>query len=235
MGRIELESLDPLIADLRGHGEGRDLDAALTDVARAAASAFAITGCGIMFLDDRNVLRYAASSDEPGRVLETAQEELGHGPCVDSLLLDSPIATKDVCADERWPGLSERVAPHGVRAVLGVPIRAGGGAVGSLNVYRDEPHAWDDSETQALLAFNTLVESLVGSAVLAHQHGRTVQQLQYALDNRVTIERAIGVIMGRRNNLDAVSAFGELRQRARNQRRRVGDVAADILAGRLDL
>ena len=119
--------------------------------------------------------------------------------------------------------------------MLGVPIRVGGGAVGSLNVYQDEPHKWDESETQALLAFNAVVESLLASALLAHQRGRAAEQLQYALDNRVLIERAIGVIMGRRDNLDAVAAFGELRHRARNQRRRVGDVAADILSGRVEM
>ena len=235
MGRIDLDSLRPVSAELQVGETERDLDAALDDVARAAADAFAITGCGIMFLDDRNVLRYAASSDEPGRILEKAQEELGHGPCVDSLLLNTPIGTADVRADDRWPGLADHVAPVGVRAVLGVPIRAGGGAVGSMNVYRDAPHEWDESETQALLAFNTVVEALVGSALLAQQRGRTAQQLQYALDNRVAVERAVGVLMGRRNNLDAVAAFGELRQRARNQRRRVGDVAADILQGRLEM
>src|SRR5437763_787368 len=167
MGRIDLESLQPVIAELQGVDGDRDLDTALEHVARAGASAFAITGCGIMFLDDRNVLRYAASSDEPGRVLETAQEELGHGPCIDALLLNEPIALQDVCADNRWPGLAERVAPLGVRAVLGVPIRVGGGAVGSRNVYQDEPHKWDESETQALLALNAVVESLLASAVPA--------------------------------------------------------------------
>ena len=41
----------------------------------------------------------------------------------DIALLNEPIALQDVCADNRWPGLAERVAPLGVRAVLGVPIR----------------------------------------------------------------------------------------------------------------
>ena len=55
-------------------------------------------------------------------------------------------------------------------------------------------------------------------------------QLQYALDYRVVIERAVGYLMGT-HHLDAVTAFDVLRRRARDSRRRVADVATEILGG----
>src|SRR5207249_397101 len=55
-------------------------------------------------------------------------------------------------------------------------------------------------------------------------------QLQYALDYRVVIERAVGYLMGT-HHLDAVTAFDMLRRRARDSRRRVADVATEILGG----
>ena len=55
-------------------------------------------------------------------------------------------------------------------------------------------------------------------------------QLQYALDYRVVIERAVGYLMGA-HRLDAVTAFDLLRRRARDSRRRVADVAAEVLDG----
>ena len=55
-------------------------------------------------------------------------------------------------------------------------------------------------------------------------------QLQYALDYRVVIERAVGYPMGA-HRLDAVTAFDVLRRRARDSRRRVADVAAEVLNG----
>ena len=58
-----------------------------------------------------------------------------------------------------------------------------------------------------------------------------VEQLQYALDNRVTIERAIGMLMAR-HDVDAVAAFHLLRQNARSARRKVADVAREIVEGR---
>ena len=55
-------------------------------------------------------------------------------------------------------------------------------------------------------------------------------QLQYALDCRVVIERAIGYLMGTRR-LDAVTAFDVLRQQARASRRLTADVPTDLLGG----
>jgi hypothetical protein len=55
-------------------------------------------------------------------------------------------------------------------------------------------------------------------------------QLQYALDYRVVIERAVGYLMGT-HRLDAVTAFDVLRKRARDSRRRVADVATEVLGG----
>jgi GAF domain-containing protein len=190
---------------------------------------FDVEGAGLMFMADDDALRYAAASDASAHVLERAQEELGCGPCVDSLINDELVSTPDLAADERWPGLAVIVVPAGVRAVLGVPVHLGGGAVGSLNVYYGRPHIWQDSEIDALASFNTVVEGIVGGAVLAHRQERLVSQLQHALDHRVAVERAIGVVMAR-DQVGAVEAFNRLRRAARSGRRRVSDVADELLA-----
>jgi AmiR/NasT family two-component response regulator len=49
------------------------------------------------------------------------------------------------------------------------------------------------------------------------------------------IERAIGLMMGRSGDLDAVAAFNRLRNVARSQRRRVAEVATDLLRGAMDV
>ena len=50
-----------------------------------------------------------------------------------------------------------------------------------------------------------------------------------ALDNRVVIERAVGVIM-QRDQLSAVAAFNRLRQAARSSQTKAADVAEQLLA-----
>ena len=101
---------------------------------------------------------------------------------------------------------------------------------GTLNVYRDAPNDWERSALQALHAYAGLVADNVGSALAAQEHSELAGQLQYALEYRVIIERAVGYVMGT-HRVDAVTAFNVLRKRARDERRRVAEVAAEILPG----
>jgi GAF domain-containing protein len=200
----------------------------LEQVMNATRQLFAATGCGIMLIDDRSVLAAAAATDEPSRLLEVLQEQVGHGPCVDALTFARTVSTSDLAADERWPALKE-LPGAGVRAVLGVPLHADRVPVGSLNVYRDRPHEWTDSEVTALTAYSSLIETVLQSALHARERERLAEQLQHALDHRVVIERAVGVVMGRQN-INAVAAFNQLRQRARSAQRPVADIAGELLA-----
>ena len=141
----------------------------------AAKSVFAVAGAGVMLTDGDRVLRYVAATDEAARILEEAQERAGKGPCVESLVLDSMVQTPDLLADPRWPGLLPDYPDVDIRAVLGVPVRVAGVAVGSLNVYSDQPFDWDDSDEKALRAYADLGESVLVGALHAHEQGRVVR------------------------------------------------------------
>src|SRR5256885_7229006 len=132
-------------------------------------------------------------------------------------------------ADSRWPELHPRLSAR-VRAVAGTPVLLGGSPVGTLKVYRGEPAEWDQSDINALAAYSGLVAEVLATALAAQQHSIVAGQLQYALDYRVVIERAVGYLMGTQR-LDAVTAFDVLRRRARDSRRPVADVASDLLGG----
>jgi GAF domain-containing protein len=198
-------------------------------VCDAAVGLFGVSGAGMMVIDENQELRFVAATDEPGRKLEEFQAAVGEGPCVDTLILDTVVTTPDVSTDDRWERLAPLIRETPVRAVLGVPARAGGGAIGAFNVYRSSPGGWDEDQLHAVEVFNVVVEALIGNALLANVRETIVQQLQFALENRVDIERAVGIIMAR-DNVDPVTAFNALRSQARAQRRKVSELAKDILA-----
>jgi AmiR/NasT family two-component response regulator len=79
-----------------------------------------------------------------------------------------------------------------------------------------------------------VIEMVLASGLLARRQEQVVEQLQYALDHRVAVERAIGVLMGR-HDLDPVEAFNRIRAVARRERRKAAEVADDVLTGRLRL
>ena len=109
------------------------------------------------------------------------------------------------------------------------PSTSAGSVVGSLDAYCDSEHVWADDEAEGLQAYARLIERLLLTAMRAQRHERTVKQLEHALEHRVVIERAVGVLM-ERHGLDQLTAFERLRSAARDSRRRAADVAAEIVA-----
>jgi len=192
---------------------------------------FRETGAILMVIDEENVLQYAVASADSARLLEIAQEDLAEGPSFDAFLIGDMVATADTAQDGRWPRLRLIAAGQGVSAALGIPTRVSGELIGSLDVFVDEPHEWDESERRALEAFIEVIEGILLDAVTAQRRAELVAQLQYALDNRLVIERAIGLLMGR-DGPDQPGAVNRLRQTARSGGRKVGDVAREVLGGK---
>ncbi|MFF0312744.1 ANTAR domain-containing protein [Streptosporangium sp. NPDC004379] len=223
---------DSLVASLRrlqtaSSAQGKGIIHQLERAVDVVDTLFGYSGAGLMFAEEGGKLRYLVATDDRGRSLEGAQLHLGQGPCVSAYAEDTAVTSTDVRSDRRWPKLADLLHPE-VRAVAGVPVRLGGDPVGTLNVYQAEPYEWDESDVQALYAYADVIEQLLSAAMAAEEKSALAEQLQYALDYRVVIERAIGYLMGK-HDLTAAQAFTGLRKRARDSRRRVADLAAEVL------
>ena len=202
----------------------------LRHVTEACVDLFGVSGSGIMLADEQNIPRYVAASDGPGRMLEVVERQ---GPCTEAFVNNAVVASTDVTAEPRWPDLATALRPHGVRAVLGLPVRLGAITVGTLDVFYDRPHIWQDDECQALGRYRDVVESTLSAGVAAENAGELAAQLQYALDYRVIIERGVGYLMAR-DGLDSMTAFNRLRRAARDTQSKIGDVAQRLVSsGRL--
>ena len=224
---IDEEALLSSLQRLRQAALDADVASIMKRAVNSVHGVFGCSGAGTMFITESGQLSYVAATDESGRRLEEAQAAVGQGPCYDAYVYATEVVTGDLHADGRWADLPvDRLAR--VRAVAGLPVMLGGSPVGTLNVYRDEPGDWDDSDINALRAYSDLIAEAIGAALAAREHSALADQLRYALDYRVVIERAVGFLMGA-HGLDAVTAFNVLRKRARDSRRRVADVAAEVV------
>jgi AmiR/NasT family two-component response regulator len=67
----------------------------------------------------------------------------------------------------------------------------------------------------------------------AHRSTMMAEQLQHALNSRVVIEQAKGVL-AERNTLTMDEAFDALRRHARNHNLKLGDVAGAVVRGEID-
>jgi transcriptional regulator with GAF, ATPase, and Fis domain len=227
-----MANIDPdmLAGSLRrlGRTAEHDIVDALEEAVKACVALFRVSGSGLMIADDQNTLTYLAASDGPSHVMEEVQSETGEGPCVVAFVTNDYVTTDDLRSDTRWPSITGPFTEQGIIAVLGCPLRLGGVPVGTLDVYLDRPHEWDDSECDALGRYSDVVESMLAAAMAAHRAGEIAGQLQYALDYRVVIERAVGYLMAQRG-VDSVAAFNVLRRSARDQRRKIAEVAQELL------
>ncbi|MFE3181404.1 GAF and ANTAR domain-containing protein [Streptomyces violascens] len=171
-----------------------------------------------------------AASDDLAGELERLQATLNEGPCHDSLHTSKPLT--DIPMDHpdsrrRWPRFSHRVLDAGFDAVTTLPIQATDRAVGTLNLYhRHHDLPPDGAHWAQVLAAATSVGLTHRDSL--HKALRRGDQLQHALDSRVLIEQAKGMLAER---LDCTSndAFELLRHHARTHRHKVVDVAAQIV------
>lgn len=225
---VDAQTLAASLRRLQDQPEGHCLRGSLQQVVDACVQLFSVTGSGLMVADTQSVLRYAVASDGPGQELENVQLEAGEGPCVLAFVADELVETYDAASDERWPAVTERIGSLGIHGLLGVPVHLSGIPIGSLDVYQDQPYRWDESELRALSRYGEVVEVMVETAVAADRAGELAEQLRYALDYRVPIERGVGYLMAR-DGVDHAEAFNRLRRAARSSRRKIGEVAEQLL------
>jgi PAS domain-containing protein len=199
---------------------------ALPSVVDAAAELFQAAGAGVMLLDAAGTLRWVTASGQTSRIFERAQARLGEGPCLDALTQNETIMTMDVGCDPRWPRLAPIAAAQGVAAVICAPIDD----AGTFNVMLSHPVEWTPADDKAVRAFAGVAAAMLGVAATAGRKGALAGQLQHALDQRIVVEQAKGVLM-EREGLTEKEAWSRLRTAARNSQRKVRDVAKEILGG----
>ena len=206
------------------------LEEAVERVVAGADALFGVDGTALMLVDRDQVLRNLAASDERARPLEELQAEHGEGPCVDAFDGKEPVGAGDLeAAGDRWPAFAPAAAERGLRAVLASPIPYSDQAVGVVAVFAGGRHDWTDAEGEAIVAFTELVALLILNAMEARERGRLAGELQGALDSRVVIEQAKGVLVGR-HGLTTRQAFERLRRQARDQRRPLTEVASAVVS-----
>jgi GAF domain-containing protein len=221
--RQALQELD----DLR-YAAG-NLDEALRRIVDATHQLFAVDGAGLMLIDPDQLLRNIAVSDQRVDHLEELQIQHGEGPCVDAFEEKELVHADDLAAEDRWPTFCPAAVERGLRAVLASPIPYNQHAIGVVVVFSAKAQPWSPEGELALVAFTDLAALTIANTMQSEQRGELAEQLQRALDARVVIEQAKGALVAR-EGLSEREAFERMRRQARSQRRRVVEVAAEVMA-----
>jgi len=189
-----------------------------------------ISAAGLLLTDGQGTLQMVAASSERTRLLELFQLQTDQGPCVDCFHTGQPVSVADLSTGGRWPRFTAAAAEVGFAAVYALPMRLRSEVIGALNFFDTNPGALDQGKLrigQALADVATI--GLLQQRAL-HRSGVVTEQLQTALNSRVLIEQAKG-ILAERLHLDVADAFALLRGGARSHNRRLSDLARAIIEG----
>jgi len=190
---------------------------------------------GLLLADELGELAVVASTSEETRLVELLQLDTGMGPCVEAFETGQVLEVVDIEeTGDRWPVFVREALAQNFRAVLAVPMRLREDTIGTLNLFRSTPGPFGPTDV-------VVARGLADIATIGILHERAVResdiaraQLQHALNSRVVIEQAKGVIAQvRMVGMD--EAFRILREYSRNHNVPLRDVASLVVRRSLSL
>ena len=206
----------------------KDVDSLLSELARLAAEVVASTSCGITVRYDGSLLT-VGSSDAWAEALDETQYRSGDGPCLESLRSSRIVEMADLEREGRWPQYLANVAGTGLRCSLSLPLVVEDDTIGALNVYGfDRESMFAEPERRLLELFAARVAGTLQVARRLARDSHLLAQMDEALNSRSVIDQALGIIMGQQRTTSR-DAFELLRRESQNSRRRLRDVAADLV------
>jgi len=209
-----------------------DLVELLDGLVRSCVEFLGVTTAGLLIVDPHGVLHPVAASTEATHVLELLQLQNDDGPCLDCIRTGAVVHVPDISAQRgRWPLFARAAAASGFRSLHALPMRLRRDTIGSLNLFNA------DGVPPLPEVDQRIAQALADVATIGILQQRTVQrsselaeQLQSALDTRIAIEQAKGVL-AEYGGVDMYAAFAALRSYARRHNLKLGEIAGQLVRG----
>ena len=224
VAEVFVELADTLVDDF-------DLMEFLHRLTLRCADLLGVTTAGLLLTDQRGTLRVVAASTEQTRLLELLQSQTDRGPCVDCFHTGRPVTVTDLPgAADRWPEFVAEARQLGFTTVHALPMRLRAETIGALNLFDTRPGPLSPEILQLGRALADVATIGLLQARAINRRDLLAQQLQTALNSRVILEQAKGVI-AERHSLGMDRSFDLLRDAARSGNRHLSDLARAVIDG----
>lgn len=187
------------------------------------------SAAGLLLADPHGDLQVVASTSEESQLVEILQLQAGEGPCVECYRTGTPVVVADIASlHAQWPAFQAAALSQGFRSVQAVPMRVHGKTVGAMGMFGKDPGTMtreDSTIGQALADVATvgiMQERIIRESALVNE------QLQWALNSRVLIEQAKGVI-AYQSRVNMEEAFKRLRDFARANNQSLEETASHVI------
>jgi GAF domain-containing protein len=212
---------------------GYDLMEFLQTLTERCAELLEIDAAGLLLAGADGALRLAAASTQQAWVVEGLQLQHDEGPCPDSFRTGLAVIVSDIRSPEavaRWPRFAPAAAQLGLAGVHSLPMRLRDQVIGTLNLFSTAPGGLDPAVARAARALVDVATIGILQERAIRERELLAGQLQAALNSRVMIEQAKG-ILAERLQTSPDEAFLLLRRYARDHNQALTELAADVIRG----
>jgi GAF domain-containing protein len=221
-----VELADTLVA-------GYDLMEFLQTLTERCVELLEVDAAGLLLAGADGVLRLVAASTEQARMVELLQLQHDEGPCPDSFRTGRAVIVSDIRSPEaraRWPRFAAAAAELGLAGVHSLPMRLRDQVIGTLNLFTSTAGSLDPAVARAARALVDVATIGILQERAIRERELVAGQLQTALNSRVVIEQAKG-ILAERLQTSPDEAFLLLRRYARNHNHALTELAGDVIRG----
>lgn len=182
-----------------------------------------IPGCHMcsVFVRRHSTVEVAACSDAVASRIDDLQFELDEGPCLSALAEHEIVTVRDTAHERRWPRWGVAARDEGVMSSLSVRMSATAPYFACLNIYSRHEDGFDEDAVDRAAVYARLASVALGQA-------REISGLRSALQNRLVIGAAQGILM-ERYGLSLNRAFEVLRRHSNDTNTKLRDVAQGVL------
>ena len=219
------------LADTVGDAERQDTSARLDVLVQACVSRLDVAAATLCLLEPEGDVHVAVAARDGVGLQELVQVQWEQGPFRSCLDDGEPVSVLDLCAEpHRWPLLTGVADQLGLRSLHALPLRWGTSVVGALSLFRSEPRLPTQAETAVAQALaHVTVAGLLQRQWVARAVG-LAEELQEALDQRVLVEQAKGVLAARHGTSVEAAQLG-LTTYARERGLELVEAAAEVVRG----
>jgi hypothetical protein len=229
LARTFVQLADTLVDDF-------DVVELLTTLSVRCINLLDVAAAGLMLVASEGDLRVVASSSEATRIVELSELQSKEGPGLECYRAGIPLLNRPLgrASPLRWPRFEAGALEAGYRSVSALPMGLRGEVIGALSLYRSDLRSLEDREiliaqaladvaTISILQYRAALNSKVVNA-----------QLSVALDSRIVIEQAKGILAAR-TGVSVEAALARMRDHAGSQNLTIRDVAVGVVNGTLDI